>query len=286
MKRCVVLLMYLMMLAMPGLTQSSRVEDETGRLLWLEFDDQMPPEAQVAFSSVLRQDDRVLCGALRATKSQQEAVLAVEREGKILLMGAVLENGENTWEAAIETDSFFMPGTMLDITAKPAVNPYTNSLDDKLAIVCGAERYALSVYTNGSIKIEFYDRCEEDGSWFAIMVGYGTMACYRYENNAQEELCIARSAIPGRFAAWTHETFPKTAEQVQQVGRANALEMAENEAFVSGGNLREKPTGSSKSWGQYCAKVKVLGSTPGKQEPWINVQLGNLTGWVSDNYMY
>ena len=91
--------------------------------------------------------------------------------------------------------------------------------------------------------------------------------------------------IPGRFAAWSHEAFPKTAVQAQHVEHVNALEIEEDEAFVSGGNFREKPTGSSKSWGQYCAKVKVLGSMPGKQEPWINVQLGNLTGWVSDNYV-
>lgn len=285
MKRISLVLIMLLLLTVTAAAESRKVVDQAGKLVWMEFDDELPAEAQTAFSSVLRAGDRVLSGALHGTRQQQEAILAVEREGKVLLMGAVLASGENTWKAAIETDSFFAPGTELDIKAEPTYSPYGNELDDKLRIACGEERYGLSLYANGSIKIEFYDRLEADGSWFNILLGFGTMACYRYVNDAREELCIARGVIPGRFAAWTHATFPKTAEQVQDAGRAHALELAWDEAFVSGGNFREKPTGSSKSWGQYCAKVKVLGSEPGTQEPWIHVQLGHLTGWVSDNYV-
>lgn len=60
MKRCILLFLILMMLAVPVLAQFSRAEDEAGKMLWMEFDDQLPPEARAAFSSVCY--TRALCG--------------------------------------------------------------------------------------------------------------------------------------------------------------------------------------------------------------------------------
>lgn len=59
-------------------------------------------------------------------------------------------------------------------------------------------------------------------------------------------------------------------------------------AMLSGVNLREKPTTSSKSLGMYNAGtlVHVLGEQPGLHAPWYHVQVGHVEGYVSGVYLH
>jgi len=285
MKRAIAWVMMMVCLGAPCLAQTSRTVDEQGALVWLDFDESMPTEAQLAFESVLRQGDRVLCGAMVNRRLQQEAILAAERGGKLLLLGACCPKGETKWRAAVETDSFFEPGTVVDITVEPVYDGLGNPSDRRMYICCGAERYGIGLYESGAMRIESYTRQEMDGSQLCITLNTGWISCDRYTEDLREMLYSARGVMPSRLAAWTHDTFPKDAQGAQQVLEAYTAQTGAGDVFISGGNLRAEPTGSSASWGKYSAKVKAVDSRMGAREPWIQVQIGSLTGWVSRNYV-
>ena len=51
-------------------------------------------------------------------------------------------------------------------------------------------------------------------------------------------------------------------------------------------NLRERPTGKSKSLGVYHkAPAVVLDSAPGTQRPWYQLRIGDTVGWMSGVYV-
>ena len=278
-------LFILWLFATPCVAQTTRVEDGQGMLVFLDFDGELPMEAQVAFASVLRDGDRVLCGVVQNRRIQQEGVLAVEREGKLLLLGVCCPNGENVWRAAVETDSFFMPGTVIDMTAEPVYDGFGEQYDKRVVITCGEEQYGIRLFESGAMWIDTFERQEADGGLFCVTMNPGWISCERYTEDLREMLYNAQGVIPARVAAWTHETFPKDAQEAQRIVETYALQLEGDEVFLSGGNLRERPTGSSASWGKYAAKAKKLDSKMGEKEPWIQVQVGDLVGWMSDNYV-
>ena len=89
-----------------------------------DFDGQMPADVAEVFSSLMREGDEVLCGSrgqLRNSNLQEvrrnSIVMAVRREGKVLLMGAY--NRDGNWEACVETDSFIPSDCVFDINYLP-----------------------------------------------------------------------------------------------------------------------------------------------------------------------
>lgn len=107
-------------------------------------------------------------------------------------------------------------------------------------------------------------------------------------NWANRKIMIIYGAgpLPTRLCAWTWDTLPRNREESEAWAAANPFETAGDEGYLSGVNLREKPTGKSRSWGIYHAKVQVLDQQPGEMDPWMKVRVGNLTGWASGRYLH
>lgn len=81
--------------------------------------------------------------------------------------------------------------------------------------------------------------------------------------------------------------YPTTQEQARRMAQESmSLFEGKNLALVSGANLREKPTGKSKSLGTVQSGVlaRYLGQEPGKEYPWLHLRLGELEGYLSGNY--
>ena len=80
--------------------------------------------------------------------------------------------------------------------------------------------------------------------------------------------------------------YPKTEQQMMDLAQAS-LEPYQGWAVVYGANLRTQPTGKSPSQGQLQAGVlvKILSQQPGTITPWYQVQVGDLQGWVSGDYV-
>ena len=253
-----------------------------------DFAGALPASVQSAFGGLMRGGDEVICGTVFVERYRNEPLLnqrgaamaAVRREGRILLMGASHENG--VWQAGVETDGFLPPDADFSITCLPMESEeYVTYVH--LALICGDSSFLLRTLSNGGLYVYAYERRETDGSATRYQLSPGFYAYRKMEESLP--LHSSRQQIPVRLAAWTLEAFPTTLDGFLRWFDAHPVTLAADEGYTAGVNLREQPTGQSKSWGEYSAKVKILGSQAGQQVPWYHVQVGNLSGWVSGAYL-
>lgn len=256
-----------------------------------DFDAEIPEALSGVFDSRIRAGDEILCGTMDVTKYNSgretvrgaEALLALRRGEKILLLGA--KKTETGWRCAVETDSFISPGQRFDLTILPRHNAEGAFIGVYPAIVFGEEEFLVSVREDARMILELYRAPWGDGSLLTINVGQSFLFADRYKDGILQESRSATGVIPGRICGWTSEAFPRSCAEVAEWEGRGMIEFAENEAFIFGVNLRERPTGSSRSMGKYTAKVRILDRAEGKQSPWYQVAFGGMTGWVSGTYV-
>ena len=256
-----------------------------------DFQSEIPASLSDVFDSCLQAGDEILCGAAydtryrsgRETERGKEALLALRRDEKILLLGA--KETENGWRCTVETDRFFAPGQLFDLTVLPRHNTEGAFIGVNLAIVCGEEEFLVSVRNNGRVFLEQYQRPWTDGSTLEIHISMGFLYASRYLDRILQESRSAEGVFSMRLCGWTYDSFPKSCDEVGAWEGRGMPEFAEDEAFIFGVNLREKPTGQSRSLGQYTTAVRVLDQKEGLQAPWYQVQFEDKIGWVSGTYV-
>jgi len=290
MKRIICLLLasgLMLGMSMPGWAQTYELEAGTnGYFVCEDFDSEMPQMAKGIFGSLIWEHDEVLCGTLFQEHYRNSpgkvnrggALMAVKRDGKILLMSAKGDEGQ--WNAGIETDSFLPPDAEFSITTTGRESVYVH-----LTILYRDTAYEIRTTSTGGAYLYEYSWTDETGKALR-------MDCHDGEFRLCEEgdwpyaILEEGKAVPSRLSAWTADALPKTAEDIRAFEEKYPLQIEGDEAFITGVNLRERATGESASWGKYFAKVQVLGEQPGKQNPWVHVRMGDLEGWVSGNYVH
>lgn len=293
MKR-ILMMVLLLCLCVSAQAESYTYSNEKALNMYYEcedFDREIPAQLSGVFDSRIEHGDEILCGTLRTTKyhnepgviQKQNALLALKRDGKILLLSAV--NMEGKWRCAVETDGFFGQGQRFDLTVLPQHNSEGSFRGASLAIVCGEEEFHLSTMKDGEVMLSQYRAPQTDGSMLEIDVYEGYLYASRYKEGVLQESKSANGVIPRRLCGWTYEDFPKSCAEVAEWENRDMPEFADDEAIIFGVNLRERPTGSSRSMGVYTAKVRVLDQAEGKQSPWYQVEFGGRTGWVSGTYL-
>lgn len=239
------------------------------------FKTQINADAKEAFSHRLLPDDEIVCGAEMLYYDHRhpdepfmkDILMAVKRDDSMLLFAAKAD--KDGWKTGVESDSFLPVDAGFEITVTPE-HDGQSVIEVKnrpyLAIVCGDERWEVIVSRDVEIILDTYTHKHDGIDLFVI----------------QEELyCV----FPVRLAAWTMDTFPGTVDELGVFSDAHQPDIESGKGYITGVNLREKPTGKSASMGKYTAKVKVLGSVPGEKDPWYNVMVGDLEGWVSGRYL-
>lgn len=256
-----------------------------------DFDDVIPITLDGVFDAWMKVDDSVISGTVCITRyrSQPESMLsadalvAIKREEKILLLGAGYRDG--VWRSAVETDQFFAPGQRFDVTCLPAHGYSGGFTGASPALVCGGEEFIVSVRADASVFLERYCVSCPDGSKLSIRAGGGSLHASRMLDGIEQESGSAIGIFGGRLRSWTYDAFPKSCAQVKEMEGMGMPEFAEGEAFIFGVNLRERPTGQSPSLGKYTAIVRVLDRAEGTHAPWYQVQWEDKTGWVSGDYV-
>ncbi|MBQ7885528.1 MAG: SH3 domain-containing protein [Clostridia bacterium] len=256
-----------------------------------DFDDELPELLSGVFDEQIQTGDTFLSGTVCTTRYRSEpdmilsadALLALEREGKILLLAA--SKAEDGWRSVVETDSFFAPGQKFDVTCLPM-----HGMEGKFngafpALVCGGGEFVVSVREDARVILEEYRAACADGSELRIRIGSGSLHASRTLDGVEQESGRAQGVFSGRLRAWTCDAFPKSCSQVNELEGAGMPAFAEGEALIFGVNLREKPTSQSPSMGKYTAIVRILDRREGTHAPWYQVQLEDKTGWVSGDYV-
>jgi len=84
------------------------------------------------------------------------------------------------------------------------------------------------------------------------------------------------------------DEYPTTYAQAEQLAADSWAGVPLERLAILGGNLREKPTGKSRSLGYAQGNVigEILGQKPGVSEPWYQVRVGDTVGWTSGNYVH
>ena len=251
-----------------------------------DFQNEMPKMAEEIFGGFVREGDEVLCGTVFEEHYRNSpgkvnrggALMAVKRDGKILLMSA---NGdEGRWNAGIETDSFLPPDAQFSVTTTGGENVYAH-----LTILYRDAAYEMRTLGNGGAYLYAYSWTDEMGKALHMDCDNGKFSL-REEGDWPYTILAEGRAVPDRLAAWTADALPKDEAGICAFEAAHPLMLGDDEAYITSVNLRERATGQSDTWGKYTAKVKILGQQPGNGAPWFHVRVGNLDGWASGTYVH
>lgn len=260
------------------------------RIACEDFEGTMPDDVAAIFAPLLRPGDVLICGSRmrvfgkNATEARLDTLLlAVRREGAVLLMGAFEMDG--CFEICLETDSFIPPDCAFDITVLPEEHGEDWGMDASHAILCGDEIFRITVWNGGQLELAYLEQKHSDGTRTIVEAQLSVMRSFTLRNGVCEHGGYRWCSFPRRLSAWQMQDFPRNAQEVQQYADAHQPVLGEHQAYISGVNLREKPTGSSRSLGMYSARVEVLDSQPGAQVPWYHVRVGDTQGWVSGDYL-
>lgn len=256
-----------------------------------DFDAEIPAQLDGVFDEWIQESDRTLCGTVCTTRYHKypetalsaDALLAISRDGKILLLGAAYADG--AWHSAVETDSFFASGQRFDVTCLPMHGISGSFVGAFPALVCGGGEFIVSIREDARVILERYRADCPDGSELSIHAGRGSISASRMLDGIEQESGRAAGIFGGRLRSWTYDAFPKSCAQVNSLDGAGMPEFEEGEALIFGVNLREQPTGQSRSLGKYTAIVRILDRAEGTHAPWYQVQWDDKIGWVSGDYV-
>jgi|GEM_PF-3380333 len=144
-------------------------------------------------------------------------------------------------------------------------------------------------------RIESVTRRDADGN--GVFIGGGKPSDRFFGFNVYElspdveDRFVAYYPYYGSFLVDSLErplAYPVSSEDASAQSQASLIYFAEQNVSLNlGVNLREKPTGHSKSLGllKPGLPLNVLGQTPGTQFPWYHVRIGSLQGYVSGMYL-
>lgn len=256
-----------------------------------DFDEEIPQQLAGVFDAWLVEGDEIISGTVCVTRYHGrpqevfsgDALLALERDGRILLLGAAYRDG--AWRSAAETDSFFPLGERFDVTCLPRHGADGALIGALPALMYGSGEFIVSVWADARVMLEEYRASCTDGSELRIGVGSGLLYAHRMLDGIEQESASARGVFGRRLRNWTCDAFPKTCEQVNALEGMGMPRFAEGEVLIAGVNLREQPTGQSPSMGKYTAIVRIMDRREGTHAPWYQVQWADKTGWVSGDYV-
>jgi hypothetical protein len=237
----------------------------------------------------IRQEERV-----KKTKSLKggAALAAVQKDGLIMLLQFTCPDGK-TWDCvpaaeqkALLTGRDYNFDAVLD-SSYPRVEIIYPCEDGGREVF----RLAMNQRSNGPIMFEHYRREYADSSMLTIGARIHHDLFFYIETKsssgavAKEE--FLQYLYPNLLEALDADRYPKTIDEVQSYMAVHPLSVPAGYGILSSSNMREKASSQSKSLGfyQFGTPAKILGTAPGKREPWYKVQVGQTVGFVSASYI-
>lgn len=292
MKKLVVLLLVLLWPAVAARGETWTIDSGENHVYYIEtFGETLPEEACQALAATPFAGDASLCGVLidevnreYPEANRQMLLLALQHEGTTLLVDGT-EWPDTGWEVWAASDTFLREGEDFAISARPRYNNLGQVMMVWPTIEYGQEIFYIGGY-EGSSYVYSYTNLDEQGNGVKVTSEYPAYA-YQLIQVQGGRLGGMKSywvGKPARLDIITAAEFPNTQEKLQTLD--NAPWSGIGGAYVHTANLREQPTGKSRSLGVYRWAIgEKLGSAPGTEWPWYQLRIGDTVGWMSGAYV-
>lgn len=254
------------------------------------FEGTPPSELEAPLTGSAFAGDAVIRGA-RMTKRnksggqmmQDVALLALDHEGAAMLAALVWDDG---WQVRPVSETFLRRERDFGITVLSDEVWCSSPERCFLTVTYGEEAYLLS----GGLspwELIYYQRLDGQGGSTIIRYDPGTVKVRTLGEVLPKEAYWTNTGflLPVYVECISADDYPVTRSALEAWSAAHPLAVAQGEGYVSGANLRQKATSSSRSLGMLTkTRVAVLDSAPGRDLPWYHVRIGGVEGWVSGNY--
>jgi hypothetical protein len=275
------------------------IEDATIYFEMTKFDTEMPDNFVKAMEKTpfsgwqclkgIRQDEKV-----KKTKALKggAALVAVQKDGQTMLLQFTCRDGI-AWECVPAAEGkALLTGRSYDFDA------VLNNSYPRVEIVYPCEdggrevfRLSLNHRIKEPIMLDHYRREYADGSVLIIGARINSIQFFHMETKSSSGAVTAEENLPYLFPnlleALDADRYPKSLDEVQSFIAANPLSVPNGYGILSNSNMREKSSSQSRSLGFYHVgtPAKILGTAPGKREPWYKVQVGRTVGYISGSYI-
>ncbi|MBQ7305942.1 MAG: hypothetical protein IJW85_07005 [Clostridia bacterium] len=292
MKKLVVVLLLLLWPAMAARGETWTIDSGENHVYSIEtFAGTLPEEMQQVLASTPFAGDACLCGVLinEANKeypelNRQMLLMALNHEGTTLLVAGD-DTPDTGWEVWVASDTFLREREDFAINARPKYNNLGQVIMVWPTIEYGQEIFYIGGY-EGSSYVYSYTNLDEQGNGVKVTSDYPAYA-YQLIQVQGGRLGGMKSywvGKPARLDIMPAAEFPNTQEKLQALD--NAPWSGIGGTYVHTANLREQPTGRSRSLGVYRWAIgEKLDSAPGTEWPWYQLRIGDTVGWMSGSYV-
>lgn len=276
--------------------------NEEGTTIFYEitkFDTELPDDLGEAMEKTrwagwqcvkgIRQDEK---GKKTNELKGSAALAAVQKDGKTMLLQFTCPE-EKAWECVpAAEEKALLTGREYDF------NAVFDSSYPRVEIVYPCEdggrevfRLDLNPLSNEPVMFEHYRREYADGSILTIGARINHDLFFYMETKSSSGKVTKEEIVlylyPNLLEALDADQYPKSFDEVQSFMAANPHSVPSGYGILSSSNMREKASSQSRSLGLYHfgTPAKILGTAPGKREPWYKVQVGQTVGFVSGSYI-
>ncbi len=296
MKKLVVLLLLLLWPAVAARGESWTVDTPYNPIYYVEtFGNALPEMAKAALAGTPFAEDKAVRGVMvtEQYKDTQQMnrrflLLAAEHQSVTMLIEG-LELPESGWQVWAATETFLRGDESFAISARPRYDNQGRVMMVWPTVEYGQEVFYIGGY-EGYSYVYAYENLDEQGNGIRVMSGFPG---YSYEYSRMEQGVVAGETTyfcaekPARLDLLDADDFPCNLEKLAMGAEAwERIEANLDTYYAQGANLREKPTGKSRSLGVYRGAVaEKLDAAPGTQHPWYKLRIGDTVGWMSGKYV-
>lgn len=220
------------------------------------------------------------------------ALVAVQKDGQTMLLQFTCSESK-TWncfpaaeEKALLTGRGYDFDAVLD-SSYPRVEMVYPCEDGGREVF----RLSLNYREKEPIMFEHYRREYADGSVLTIGARLNHDLFFYVETKSSSGTANKEEFLqylyPNLLEVLDADRYPKTIDEVLSFIAANPRSVSNGYGILSSSNMRAKASSQSKTLGFYHigTPAKILGTKPGKREPWYKVQVGQTIGYISGSYI-
>ena len=275
-------------------------EETTAEYEMTCFDAQMPDELAAAMSMTRWADWQCQKGIRQIERRKGEAgmksgaaLAVIQKDGQTMLLHFYNWEGKGWNCLPAAEEKALLSGR--DFVFDAILERMYPTVQIKYPLADGtSEVFDLSLSRNAEkpTVVMGYRREEKDGGVWINGGGIHGDDFFRLEGLTSDGERTLLEKVPYYYPHWLEgldaDHYPKSLEEARSFAAANPQPFVKEYAILANTNMRERASSQSKLLGAYHAGTlaKILGTEPGKTDPWYKVQVGQTVGYISEPYLH